>query len=456
MIGLGTMGSSLALNLADKHYTVHVYNRTYSKTEKLVSMSSQVHGYKSLDAFIGALSKPRKIIMMVSSGNVIDLFLRDLAKLLDEDDIVVDGGNSYFKDTIRRSKDNPFNFVGCGISGGEYGARHGPSMMIGCDKKVYESIKDVFEDISSRYNGVPCCGWLGDNGAGHFVKIVHNGIEYCEMQLLQEVFNMLVNGPGDGKRGEEIDKVQRMFDEWNGAELSGYLVGICAKILAKRGENGYTVDDIVDRAEQKGTGKMCIFSGIEESIETPAMAESVMARFLSSAQSKRIEFSEAAKSAGYAATTADSNAIEPEDIRKAFYLCKAVSYIQGFNLLLAARHTYGWEYQLGQICDIWRDGCILRCSFLDVLKKMSEKDKPELSQAFLNICSDNLNALKRVCRHAIENDIYAPVFASCLMWLNGLRMHEGNGSLIQAMRDYFGRHGVVLKSGDSVNIEWEQ
>lgn len=447
VVGLGVMGSNLALNLADKGYTVHVFNRTKSKMQDLVGLSARIRGHETMSAMVGAISRPRRIILMVSAGAVVDRFLDDLDALLEEADTVVDGGNSYFKDTIRRYAGHRYNIVGCGISGGEYGARHGPSMMVGCKKEVYERMRGVFEDISCRHEGVPCCGWLGDHGAGHFVKIVHNGIEYCEMQLLQEVFNMVADGTE-----QKIRLAREMFEEWSRSELSGYLVEICVKILAKRDGGGFVINAIEDKAEQKGTGKMCVVSSIEGGADTTAMVEAVMARFLSSNKQKRVAFSRCTRDG----ERSSGGALDTADIKKAFILCKVVGYVQGFNLLASARAAYGWEYTLDQICDIWKDGCILRCGLLGPIGEMARAETPEISPGFVEVYDENIRSLRKVCGYLVENDVYGPVFSSCLMWLNGLKMGEGNGHLIQAMRDYFGRHGVVLKGdGGSVNIDWD-
>lgn len=440
IVGLGVMGSSLAQNLADRSYTVHAFNRTQSKTDALVARSHGIKGHRSVQEMVGALSRPRKIIIMVPAGRVVDKILGELDGHLDEDDIVVDGGNSDYKDTIRRGGEHRYAFVGCGISGGEEGARHGPSMLVGCRKDAYGVIGSVLEEISCSYGGVSCCGWLGEDGAGHFVKTVHNGIEYCEMQLLQEVFNMVA--AGESSADSAVDAARRVLADWNAGELESYVVDICMRILSKKVGGEYALNMIVDDAEQKGTGKMCVVASIEAAVDTVLMAESVMARFLSASKAKRVRFAE------HMGGRAGARPVDCSRLKSAFYLCKMVSFVQGFGLLRAKAGEHGWPYQTGHICDIWRNGCILRSSFLEVMKEMSKHETLELSPAFVE-------AAKEVCRYAVDNGIYAPVFTSCLMWLNGLGMGEMNGSLVQAMRDYFGRHGVVLKSGRSTNIEWD-
>lgn len=451
VIGLGVMGRNIVLNLVDKGYTVHVYNRTYFKTVDLEKQSENIHGHKELDTFMYALSEPRKIIMMLSAGNAIDMVLRDMCQLLDEGDVVVDGGNSNYVDTIRRCGEYKFNYVGCGISGGEYGARNGASMMPGCKKEAYGTIKKVLEDISCKKDGKPCCGWLGENGAGHFVKIVHNGIEYCEMELLQEIFNATVNsfGTRESFDAKKLEFTKEMLKEWNDSELGGYLVEICIKIMNKKDNGVYVVNEIIDKAEQKGTGKMCINASVELNVEVSAMANAVMARFLSHNKEKRLGF---VKRIGKEEKKAFSGT--GDDLKKAFYLCKTISYVQGFNLLLAAKKEHGWDYTIEQVCDIWGDGCILRCDVLSKFKEHFDEEPLEFSAFFVQVYKENIGALKRLCKDFIDCDVYSPVFSGCLSWLNGLKMNEGNGSLIQAMRDYFGRHGVILKGKEAVNINW--
>lgn len=454
IIGLGVMGSCLAENLADHGYNVHAFNRTQSKTDDLARDNSRIRGYTSIEDLTKVLPKPRVVIMMLPAGQVVDEMLRVLDEFLDGEDVVVDAGNSDYKDTIRRNGEHDYALAGCGISGGQEGARHGPSIMVGCPERAYKIIGPILEEISAKVkepsgNYADCCAWLGEDGAGHFVKAVHNGIEYCEMALLQEAYNMLY----DDMRTEDI---QGIFEEWNREDLKGYLVEICAKILKKTNKAGHVIDQIEDRAEQKGTGKMCIVASIEANEDTTLMAEAVMSRFLSNRKEKRLSCSRMLESRDKAEQTAYTIENLVEDIRDAFYLCKIVSYVQGFNLINAKGKEHGWDFNQGTICDIWRNGCILRSDILSKVKHIvEEKDEYiEDSPEFLRICRTGRGALKRTCTHAITRNIYAPVFTSCLMWINGLGMAENNGTLIQAMRDYFGRHGVVLKNGSATSIDW--
>ncbi|KAI4293125.1 6-phosphogluconate dehydrogenase [Pancytospora philotis] len=452
IVGLGVMGSNLALNFAGKGIKVHAYNRTQSKVEDLVGECGDITGHSTLEGMAKALSRPRRIVLMVSAGGAVDKFLAALDGVLDADDVVIDGGNSDYKDTIRRGREHRYRIAGCGISGGEDGARHGPSIMVGCDRAVYDVIGPVLEKISACAGGNPCCGWMGEDGAGHFVKAIHNGIEYCEMALLQEAFNIVCRGP----TGSEIERAAAMLDAWDAGSSGGYLVEICAKILRKRGSEGYVIEDIVDRAEQKGTGKMCVVASMEAGEDATMIAEAVMSRFLSSKKDKRVAFSALTTDDPARADKDNAEGLE-EDLHCAFYLCKIVSYVQGFNLLRAKGREHSWGLRLGKICDVWMNGCILRSKALGVVKQIVEggEEHFEQSSVFQQILRDGRAALRRVCAHAVVNGIHAPVFTGCLMWLHGLEMSANNGTLIQAMRDYFGRHGVLLKDGRNTNIDWE-
>ena len=286
LIGLGVMGKNIALNLASRGFKVHVFNRTSSKTEEITKENPEILGFYDLEEFINSLSKPRKIFIMVSAGKAVDEFLKKLKPFLSDEDIVIDGGNAYYLDTIRRNNEYSFNIVGCGISGGEYGARHGPAMFFGCKKHVYDIIKNIFETISAKYDGKACCGWMGDDGAGHFVKVVHNGIEYCEMQLLQEIMNILVFLCDSF----EDPWILEVFKELNKGKTAGYLVEICEKVINTKNQDGSLLDQILDQAEQKGTGKMCIYSGVETDTVMSSLTESVFARYISNYNERRVAF----------------------------------------------------------------------------------------------------------------------------------------------------------------------
>lgn len=443
VIGLGVMGRNLVLNLVDHGYNVHVFNRTVLKTRNIVDLSPRILGYETLEGLVSAIPAVRIIFLMVEAGRAVEEFLHMLDGLLDDADIVIDCGNSNYKDSARRATEHKYCFVGCGISGGEFGARYGPSMMAGCGKSTYKVMRSILEDISAKYEGRPCCGWMGEGGAGHFVKVVHNGIEYCEMQMIQEIYNVVCSGCNDPNT-----TVRSILEKWNAGRLGGYLIEICGRVLEKKDNNGYIVDQILDKAEQKGTGKMCVVAGIEANAEVNAISEAVFARFVSHQKERRTRF------ASLVSPEAVGEIPSEDCMEKTFYLCKAIFYVQGCNLLLSSKSTHGWAYTIPQVCDVWRSGCILRCSFLDVVKRFSSSDVLEASQEFLDIYNECKESLRVFCQYAVKNNVYCPLSTSCLMWLNGMEMDRKNGSLIQAMRDYFGRHGVVLGTGKHLSVDW--
>lgn len=441
VIGLGVMGKSLVLNLVDNGYAVHIFNRTVSKSYELQKASENIFPFETLESFIRSLESPRKILLMVSAGNVVDEYLERLSSLLDSSDILIDGGNSDYVDTIRRYKSFKFNIVGCGISGGETGARNGPSIMIGCKESVYPEIKDLFEAISAKYESKPCCAWLGSDGAGHFVKAVHNGIEYCEMQLLQEISNISFSR----------EFLLNTFNELEHGRCTSYLVEMCGKILRKTNENGVVLEQIEDKAEQKGTGKFCIQAALSSNTDTSFISTAVFSRFLSNSKEKRVDFHNLTPTK----SENRNGLLLSSTIEKAFYLARALCYVQGMDLLMDNRTIHNWQYSIPQICDVWRNGCILKSKFLDVLKEIGKDNKkPECTEKFLEIFNECHLHLKELCKYVVDNDLYCPLFTSCLTWINGLKMNEKNGTLIQAMRDFFGKHGVIFKNGEVGNIDW--
>lgn len=448
VIGLGVMGKNLILNIVDHGFKVSAFNRTFNKTKELSLECPAVAGFEKLEDFVSSLASPKKVLLMVPAGQAVDEMIKSLNPLLSKEDIVIDGGNSYYKDTIERVKSAKFNYVGCGISGGEFGARNGPAMFVGCKKSIYDEIRPIFETISAQYNGKSCCGLMGSDGAGHFVKIVHNGIEYSEMQVLQEVLS-LINIKEDHKYENEI------FDFLNEGRSKGYLVEICTKILKTYQSDKRVLDQILDKAEQKGTGKMCIYSAIDTDTELNSIVESVFARYTSNQKNKREIFSSLFDQKINSCPAEGSiKKIDSVTIERAFYLCKAINYIQGCNLLIKNRELHNWNYEISDVCDVWRNGCILRSDFLEVLKKIATSECLEHSSVFIEIVQECYSSLKEVILYGIQNNIYIPVMTSCLNWINGLKMNKRNGNLIQAMRDFFGRHGVVLEDGSSVNIDW--
>lgn len=445
LIGLGVMGSNLVLNLVDRGYTVNVFNRTLSKVTELEKLSEKIIGHLSLKDLVKNTRSTRVILLEVKAGQVVDDYLLELDELLNSNDIVIDCGNSDYSDTIRRFKSHKYRYVGMGVSGGELGARYGPSLMVGCDQIVYDIIRPMLESICAKGTNGPCCGLMGSKGAGHFVKIVHNGIEYVEMQLLQEIFNIFIND-------ENHNRSEKLYELFNKGRLQSYLVTACCSILKKKDSNGFIIDQILDKAEQKGTGKMCVLTSLEIGSEINSMAEAVFARFISNKKTERMAFSKLKS----VQSISGKSIIEPSDecIEKAFYLCKAVSYAQGFNLLSNMKKMHGWIYTIKDLCRVWEEGCILRSVFLKTLREVSDDYPIEQSKLFIDILEECYESLNIVCIYLIQKGIYAPVFTSCLQWINGMGM-EVNGSLIQAMRDYFGRHGVILQNGETKNIAWD-
>ncbi|AFN83019.1 6-phosphogluconate dehydrogenase [Encephalitozoon romaleae SJ-2008] len=447
LIGLGVMGHNLALNIVSKGYKLHVFNRTSSKTDRLAEESNDVYPHYSVqDMVMGIKTSPKIIILMLTSGEVVDAFLEELGKYLGKDDIVIDGGNSSFRDTIRRNNCK-FRFVGCGISGGEEGARHGPSIMVGCSKGAWEEVKGLLTDISaiSASRNDRCCVWLGEDGAGHFVKMIHNGIEYGDMAVITETYLVLRS------LGLDNLEISSLFDSWDRMESESYLLRISSNILRMKNEKGSVIDQIIDVSEQKGTGKETVISAMEIGEAIPAITEAVTSRMVSHMKDKRCWLSSRLKG------SRGGKRIPEETIRKGFYLARIVSYIQGFNLLMKARKKYGWTYTIKDITRVWSNGCILRGKLLNVVEGLGEEREEdfELTSGFVSLYDRCSVDLKEMVLYSVENEVAIPTISSCLMYLNGMKEKEGGGNMIQAMRDYFGSHTVVMKGeSQSVHIEW--
>ncbi|KAH9412269.1 6-phosphogluconate dehydrogenase [Ordospora pajunii] len=463
LIGLGVMGYSLALNIASKCHKLHVFNRTSSKTKRLVGEDLRIIAHYSVQDLVQGISEsPRIIILMVTSGDATDEFLDELDKYLGPGDVVIDGGNSAFKDTIRRGT-HRFGFVGCGISGGETGARNGPSIMAGCKRQVWDVVGGFLCTISAvgAATGKPCCKWLGNDGAGHYVKMVHNGIEYADMGILSEMLLVLKS------LGYSNEEMSRLFGEWNDGELESYLVKICSLIVKARNGKGWIIDQIVDESGQKGTGIEAVVSAMETGTPAVSIMEAVGSRMVSHARDARQEFGTMMMNGsddvqmrgdGCINTNACKDALDKEAMRRCVYLARMVSHVQGFGMLMKARAKYGWEYTVADICDVWSSGCILRGRILDTIKEMGEgtNGMMELNGKYVSVCSEYLNDLRKVVMYGIENEVPMPVTSSCLEYVYGMKKVEGAGSMIQAMRDYFGAHQVLLKGeSEYVHIDWD-
>ncbi len=449
LIGLAVMGQNLVLNMADHGYRVAVFNRTTRKVDDFINgpaKGTSIIGAHSMEELVAALQKPRKVMLMVKAGEVVDHFIDMLLPLLDAGDVIIDGGNSHYPDTTRRTaflKDKGLRFIGTGVSGGEEGARFGPSMMPGGDPEAWPLVKDIFQSISARVDGEPCCQWVGQDGAGHFVKMVHNGIEYGDMQLICEAYSLMENA-----LGMNCEQMQEVFAQWNTDVLDSYLIDITKDILAMKDEDGEPlVDKILDTAGQKGTGKWTGISALDLGVPLTLIGESVFARVLSSLKDERVRASAILGPRLKVLQSADTAINSSEMInalRDALYASKIISYAQGFMLMKEAAKEYGWDLNYGEIALMWRGGCIIRSTFLGNIKEAYDKN-PELENLALDsFFTDALKSAEAGWRKAVilavENGIPAPAFASALSYFDGYRSERLPANLLQAQRDYFGAH----------------
>jgi len=446
--GLAVMGSNLARNLARNGFKVAVNNRTYAKTSAFLAEygnDGDFVGSESLADFVAKLAKPRKAIIMVKAGAPTDAVIDELVELMEPGDIIVDGGNSLFTDTVRREafvSPHGINFVGTGISGGEEGALNGPSIMPGGTREAYKSLGPILEKISAQVDGVPCCTYIGPGGAGHFVKMVHNGIEYADMQLIAEAYNLLRLG-----LGMSAPEIGRVFAEWNKGELNSYLIEITAEVLqhvdAKTGLP--FVDIILDQAGQKGTGKWTVQNALDIGIPLTVIGEATFARALSGDAAGRAAAEKVlpAQAEAWNIAPGDRDAFI-EDVRRALYASKVIAYSQGFQQLATASAENNWDLDLGAIARIWRGGCIIRAQFLNRITQAYEADPalPLLVVApyFAQAVSEGVAAWRRVVATAVLHGVPVPAFASALAYYDGIRAPRLPAALIQAQRDFFGAH----------------
>jgi len=462
LIGLAVMGENLVLNIESRGYTVAVFNRTTEKVTTFVNGRGKGKNFipaYSLEELIANLSRPRKVMLMVKAGKPVDDFIEMLIPLLDRGDIIIEGGNSHFPDTIRRTEyveSKGLLYIGTGVSGGEEGALLGPSLMPGGSKEAWPHVKDIFYDIAARASdGAPCCTWIGDNGAGHFVKMAHNGIEYGDMQLISEAYHlMLDSGAFTG------DEMADIFDEWNKAELDSYLIEITGEILRFKDTDGQPiVTKILDSAGQKGTGKWTVVSALDHGVPLSLIGESVFARFISSLKKERVKASPLFPGPAKKAVT-DRKQLA-NDIRKALYASKIVSYAQGFNLLRNAAQEYGWDLNYGEIAMIWRGGCIIRSAFLNKIYEAFTRD-PKLPNLimdgyFSSILNDNSESWRRVITGAVNTGVPVPAMSAALSWFDSYRSAWLPASLLQAQRDYFGAHTyqrIDKPEGEYFHTNW--
>jgi 6-phosphogluconate dehydrogenase len=446
LIGLAVMGENLVLNIESRGFTVAVYNRTIEKVDKFLqgrASGKKILGAHTLQEFIGQLKTPRRIMLMVKAGKAVDEFIEILIPLLEKGDIIIDGGNSHFPDSIRRTKyleSKGMLFIGTGVSGGEEGALRGPSIMPGGSLDAWPSVKPIFQSIAAKVaDGTPCCDWVGNDGAGHFVKMVHNGIEYGDMQLICECYQIMKEGLGMSNK-----EMYEAFKEWNEGELSSYLIEITRDILNYRNEKKkYVVDFILDTAGQKGTGKWTSVSALDLGIPMTMVSEAVFSRCLSALKDERVSASKILK--GPAKSKFKGNKKKfVEDIRKAMYASKLTSYAQGFMLMKEAAKEFKWDLNYGGIALLWRGGCIIRSTFLGKIKEAYDKN-PGLQNLLLDPyfkksmakCQDSW---RKVVATAMQMGIPVPSMSSSLAFYDGYRHKFLPANLLQAQRDYFGAH----------------
>jgi len=461
VVGLAVMGQNLVLNMNDKGFKVAVFNRTTSKVDEFLNgpaKGTNVLGCHDLKSFVSSLKPPRRVMLMVKAGPVIDAFIEQLVPYLEKGDIIIDGGNSLFNDSDRRTQElrqKGILFIGSGVSGGEEGARHGPSLMPGGNNAAWPAVKPIFQKISAQVDGEPCCDWVGNDGAGHYVKMVHNGIEYGDMQLICEAYQMMREGLG--MSGEEI---HRVFAEWDEGVLDSYLIEITRDILAKRDENGeLLLDHILDTAGQKGTGKWTGMNALDLGIPLTLIGEAVFARCLSSLKDERVTASKVLP-----AITARFDGDKAEmvnAIRDALYASKIISYAQGYMLMREAAKTYGWQLNYGGIALMWRGGCIIRSQFLGKIRDAFDIN-PDLQNLllddfFIDAITHALPGWRKAVATAVSIGVPVPTFSSALSFYDGYRSERLPANLLQAQRDYFGAHTyerVDKPRGEFFHTNW--
>lgn len=442
VIGMAVMGSNLALNMADHGFKVSVYNRTEAVTREFVEKSphENITPFYSLEEFVQSLAKPRKVLMMIKAGKPVDVVIDQLIPLMDKGDIIIDAGNSFFEDTRRRNayvEGKGLIYFGVGVSGGEEGARRGPAIMPGGDADSYKEVGPILEAISAHVGDSPCCTYIGTDGAGHYVKMVHNGIEYADMQLIAESYLMLKNLGGIGN-----EQMADIFAEWNEGELKSYLIGITAKIMKEKDDlgKGQLVDKILDSAGQKGTGRWTSIQALKQGVDTSMITAACNARVMSNQLAQR------QKIAGL--ITAPDKSDVPDDfvekVRQSLYTAKIIAYTQGFSLYRSAAKEYGWDLDFGKIAAIFRGGCIIQAVFLNKITEAYEKN-PDLENLmlddfFLAKIKANVSSLREIVAFAMKQGIPVPAMANALEYLDGMRSRVVGANLIQAQRDFFGAH----------------
>ncbi len=447
LIGLAVMGQNLVLNMNDHGYKVAVFNRTTSKVDEFLAdeaKGTEVVGTHSIEELCSVLKTPRRVMIMVKAGDVVDQTIAQIVPHLEKGDIIIDGGNSLFTDSNRRTRElaeKGLLYIGTGVSGGEEGARFGPSIMPGGDPAAWPAVKEIFQAIAAKVeDGTPCCDWVGEGGAGHYVKMVHNGIEYGDMQLIGEAYQLLKDGVG--LTPEEFEKV---FGEWNKGELDSFLIDITEQIFAKKDDDGAPmIDKILDTAGQKGTGKWTAISALDLGMPVTLIGESVFARCLSALKDERVAAAKILEGPEKKQIAPEHREAFIEEVRRALYCSKMISYAQGYMLLRAAEKEEGWHLNMGGVALMWRGGCIIRSAFLGDIKKAFDKD-PKLQNLLMDdFFSSALNKYQADWRkaqiHAIELGVPTPAFSTALAFYDGYRTERLPANLLQAQRDFFGAH----------------
>ena len=461
MVGMAVMGSNIALNMADHGFKVACYNYTPDLTEKFIKEHPQdnLKGYFDLKEFVNSIKRPRKIMFMIMAGSPVDSMIEKLIPLLDEGDIILDGGNSFFEDTRRRHnflQSKGINYFGVGISGGESGARNGPCIMPGGDRDAYEQIRPIYEAIAAKVNDEPCCAYIGTDGAGHYVKMVHNGIEYADMQLIAESY-LLLKYVG----GLDNKQISEAFKDWNKGELKSFLIGITADIFAEDDEaGGQIVDKIVDGAGQKGTGRWTSIQAMKQGVNTSIISAACNARVMSNLINERQTMSKSLKMPNHSEFRIPHSELI-ESIRRSLYVGKIAAYAQGFALYNSASIEYNWHLNFGEIAAIFRAGCIIQAEFLNKITE-AYRNNPQLENLMLDTfffdkIQTNLNDLRKVVSLAIQNGIAVPALANAVEYIDAMRSKQLGANLIQAQRDYFGAHTFqrIDKEG-TFHHEWSK
>jgi len=462
IIGLAVMGENLAMNMESKGFSISVYNRTTSKVNAFIDGRAKglnITGTYTLNEFVDSLKSPKKIMLMVKAGTPVDENIDDLIPLLSKGDIIIDGGNSHFPDTIRRTgyvESKGLLFIGTGVSGGEEGALKGPSIMPGGSKAAWSHVEPVFKAIAANVDGEPCCDWVGSDGAGHFVKMVHNGIEYGDMQLICEAYFLMKE-----YLGMNTDEMYEVFKDWNNSILDSYLIEITRDILAFKDSDGSpVVEKILDTAGQKGTGKWTSVTSLDEGVPLTLISEAVYARCLSALKDERVKASSILKGPKNSLEFNGDRGAFIEDIKQALFASKIVSYAQGFALMRACSDTYNWNLDYGSIAMMWRGGCIIRSSFLSDIKKAFEiipgLVNLMLDSFFKDALTSAQDGWRRVCSAALLSGIPIPAFAGALTYYDGYRTARLPANLLQAQRDYFGAHTYerIDKPGERFHTNW--